>query len=121
MERNRLFVLVKNFPGGDAAGARRSVSWRDTCGTLGFCCGARGSAARFRAEAMPVRKMAWYVVQAHAALLGHLRALLAAAARDPRARARITPAVFRHLLRSHAISARGWRSFDSRRNRPTRC
>jgi hypothetical protein len=49
--------------------------------------------------------MVWYVVRAHAALLGNLRRLWRQR-REIRARARITPVVFRHLLRSHAISAR---------------
>jgi hypothetical protein len=49
--------------------------------------------------------MLWYVVRAHAALLGNLRRLWRQR-RGIRARARITPAVFRHLLRCHSISAR---------------
>jgi hypothetical protein len=65
----------------------------------------QGSAARFRAEGNAGPKMLWYVVRAHAALFGNLARLLRQR-RQIRARARITPAVFRHLLRSHAISAR---------------
>jgi hypothetical protein len=49
--------------------------------------------------------MAWYVVKAHLAILGHLgrlwRQRLAI-----RAQARITPRVFERLVRSHSISAR---------------
>ena len=35
VERNRLFVLVKNFPVPYAAGRARSSPWRDICGTPG--------------------------------------------------------------------------------------
>jgi hypothetical protein len=49
--------------------------------------------------------MIWYVVRAHVALVVNLGRLWRQR-RQIRSRARITPAVFRHLLRSHAISAR---------------
>jgi hypothetical protein len=49
--------------------------------------------------------MIWYVLRAHAALLANLRRLWRQR-RDIRARARITPAIFRHLVRSHSISAK---------------
>jgi len=49
--------------------------------------------------------MAWYVLRAHAALLGNLGRLLRQR-REIRARARITPAIFRHLVACHSISAR---------------
>ena len=63
------------------------------------------TAARFRAEGNASPKMLWYVLRAHAALLASMPRLLRQR-RQIRNRARITPAVFRHLLRSHAISAR---------------
>jgi hypothetical protein len=65
----------------------------------------RGSAARFRAEGHAGPRMAWYVVCAHLALLRHA-GRLRRQRREIRARARVTPAVFRRLLRNHAISAR---------------
>jgi hypothetical protein len=49
--------------------------------------------------------MLWYVLRAHAALLGRLPRLWRER-REIRRSARITPAVFRRLLRSHSISAR---------------
>jgi hypothetical protein len=49
--------------------------------------------------------MVWYVIRAHAALAAHARRLWRER-RAIRARARITPKIFRHLLRSHSISAR---------------
>src|SRR5258708_34730240 len=65
----------------------------------------QGSAARFRAEGNAGPRMLWYVVRAHAALLGNLGRLWRQR-RQIRAPARITPAVFRHLLRRHALSPR---------------
>ena len=51
----------------------------------------QGSAARFRAEGNAGPRMLWYVVRAHAALLGNLGRLWRQR-REIRARARITPA-----------------------------
>ena len=72
---------------------------------LRFLLQGRGSAARFRAEGNAGPKMAWYIVKAHVALFANLRRLWRQR-REIRARARITPAVFRHLMRSHGMSAR---------------
>lgn len=104
VERNRLFVLVKNFPGAMLARApfvTLSRYWWHAW----FLLQGRGSAARFRAEGGAGPKMAWYILRAHAALLGNLGRLWRQR-RKIRANARITPAVFRHLLRGHAITAR---------------
>jgi hypothetical protein len=49
--------------------------------------------------------MLWYIVRSHAALLANLPRLCSERRRI-RTAARITPAVFRHLLRAHSISAR---------------
>jgi GT2 family glycosyltransferase len=104
VERNRLFVLVKNFPAGMlfAAGfaALARYFWH-----LWYLLQGRGSAARFRAEGNAGPRMLWYVLRAHAALLGALPRLWRQR-RQIRARARITPAVFRRLVRSHSIGAR---------------
>ena len=104
MERNRLFVVAKNFPAGMvlaspfAAVAR--YLWHGW-----FLLQGRGSAARFRAEGNAGPRMAWYVLRAHAACVRNARRLWRQR-REIRARARITPAVFGHLMRSHSISAR---------------
>ena len=102
VERNRLFVLVKNFPAG--------MLWAAPFATIAryawhfwFLLQGRGSAARFRAEGHAGPKMAWYVFRAHAALFANLPRLWRER-RDIRRRARITPAIFRHLMRCHAIS-----------------
>ena len=87
VERNRLFVLVKNFPGAHAAGRALRRRWRAICGTPGTFSKGQGSAARFRAEGNAGPKMLWYVVRAHAALLGQPAAPVAPAPRDPRTRA----------------------------------
>ena len=49
--------------------------------------------------------MIWYVVRAHAALLANAGRLWGQR-RQIRAHARITPHIFRHLVRTHSISAR---------------
>jgi GT2 family glycosyltransferase len=104
VERNRLFVLVKNFPGGMLARAP-FVTLARYWWHAWFLLQGRGSAARFRAEGGGGPKMVWYIVRAHAALVGNLGRLWRQR-RQIRANARITPAVFRHLLRGHAITAR---------------
>ncbi len=104
VERNRLFVLVKNFPAGMLVTAPFATlarylwhAWYLLQGT--------GSAARFRASGHAGPKMLWYVVRAHAALFAHLPRLWRERC-DIRRRARITPAIFRRLVRAHSISAR---------------
>jgi GT2 family glycosyltransferase len=104
VERNRLFVLVKNFPGAMFLAAPL-VTLARYWWHAWFLWQGRGSAARFRAEGNAGPKMAWYIVRAHAAVIWNLRRLWRQR-REIRRRARITPAVFRHVLRCHAISAR---------------
>jgi GT2 family glycosyltransferase len=104
VERNRLFVVAKNFPGRMLLAAPFSSLLRYGWHAWYLLQG-RGSAARFRAEGNAGPRMAWYVVRAHAALAANAGRLWRER-REIRARARITPAVFRHLVRSHSISAR---------------
>jgi GT2 family glycosyltransferase len=104
VERNRLFVVAKNFPAGMAAAAPFFALARYGWHLL-YLLEGRGSAARFRMEGHAGPRMAWYVVRAHLALFRHA-ARLRRQRREIRARARITPTVFRRLLRGHAISAR---------------
>jgi hypothetical protein len=65
----------------------------------------RGSAARFRAEGNAGPKLLWYIVRAQAAFWVALPRLWRQR-QEIRAHAKITPAVFRQLLRSHSIGAR---------------
>jgi GT2 family glycosyltransferase len=104
VERNRLFVLVKNFPG-RALLAAPFVSAARYLWHAWYILQGQGSAARFRAEGNAGPKMLWYVLRAHAALFANLPRLLRQRS-EIRRRARITPTVFRHLMRSHCISAR---------------
>jgi GT2 family glycosyltransferase len=104
VERNRLFVLAKNFPAGmlPAAGfvALARYLWH-----AWYLLQGRGSAARFRAEGNAGPKLLWYVVRAQAAFWVALPRLWRQR-QEIRAHAKITSAVFRHLLRSHSIGAR---------------
>ena len=104
VERNRLFVLVKNFPAGMLLVAPFATLARYLWHAWYLLQG-RGSAARFRASGHAGPKMIWYVIRAHGALFAHLPRLWRER-RAIRQRARITPAIFRHLVRAHAISAR---------------
>ena len=104
VERNRLFVLVKNFPA-RMLPAAPLVTLARYFWHAWYILRGRGSAARFRAEGHGGAKMIWYVLRAHLALLGHSRRLWRQR-REIRARARITPAVFRRLMASHAIGTR---------------
>lgn len=104
VERNRLFVLAKNFPARMLLMAPFATVARyfwHAC----YLFQGRGSAARFRAEGHAGPQMLWYVLRAHVALLANARRLMRQR-RQIRAAARITPAIFRHLLRSHSISCR---------------
>jgi GT2 family glycosyltransferase len=104
VERNRLFVLAKNFPGRMLLRAP-FVALARYLWHAWYIFKGQGSAARFRAEGNAGPKMIWYVFRAHAALLANGHRLWRQR-RAIRASARITPAIFRHLVRSHSISAR---------------
>ncbi len=104
VERNRLFVVAKNFPAGMALAAPW-VTLARYFWHAWYLLRGHGPAARFRAEGHAGPKMLWYAVKAHAALAVNAPRLWRERRRIRR-RARITPAVFRHLLRSHSIGAR---------------
>jgi hypothetical protein len=65
----------------------------------------RGSAARFRAQGEGGIRLLWFVLRAHLAVIAHAPRLWGER-RQIRARARVTPRVFRRLLASHSMSAR---------------
>jgi GT2 family glycosyltransferase len=104
VERNRLFVVAKNFPARMMA-AVPFVSLARYLWHVRYLAAGRGSAARFRAEGHAGPRMAWYVARAHLSLVAHL-GRLRRQRREIQSRARITPRIFERLLRSHAISAR---------------
>jgi GT2 family glycosyltransferase len=104
VERNRLFVLAKNFPArmlylAPLAAAARYF-WHFV-----FLLRGRGSAARFRAGGHNGARMLWYVIRAHAALAPNARWLWRERRRIQES-ARITPVVFRHWARSYSVGAR---------------
>jgi GT2 family glycosyltransferase len=104
VERNRLFVLAKNFPARMLAGAPL-VSLARYAWHLRFMLRGRGAAARFRLEGDSAWRMPFYVLRAHGALLRSAPALWRKR-REIRRTARLTPHIYRRLLRSHSISAR---------------
>jgi GT2 family glycosyltransferase len=104
VERNRLFVLAKNFPAPLVLGAP-FVSLARYAWHLVAMLRGRGAAARFRQEGNSGLRMVLYVIQAHVVLLLHARSLWRKR-RAVRRSARLSAAQFRRLLRAHAISAR---------------
>jgi GT2 family glycosyltransferase len=104
VERNRLFVVAKNYPAPMLAVAPLAslvrYFWH-----LWFLLQGRGTAARFRAEGHGGVRMAWFIVRAHVALLRNAPRLWRQRVAIQK-RARITPSVFRHLLRGHSIGLR---------------
>lgn len=104
VERNRLFVLAKNFPPRMLAAAP-FVSLARYWWHARFLLRGRGAAARFRLEGASVWRMPYYVLRAHAALLRHAPALWRKR-RQIRRTARLSPHIYRRLLRAHSISAR---------------
>ena len=104
VERNRLFVVAKNFP------AR--MLWRVPFATLArywwhmrsLALG-RGTAAQFRREGHSPLRLMLIVLQAHWALVRNARALRRKR-RDIQRRARISVTEFCKLLRAHSIRAR---------------
>lgn len=104
VERNRLFVLVKNFPLRLLLAAP-VVSLARYAWHLVYLVGGRGSAAHYRGQGHGAWSLVWTVVRAHVALVGHAPYLWRDRRRIRRA-ARISTADFRRLLRVHSIPAR---------------
>jgi GT2 family glycosyltransferase len=104
VERNRLFVLAKNFPARMVAAAP-FVSLARYWWHLRYLLRGHGAAARFRLEGESAWRMPLYVLRAHAALLWNAPALWRKR-RQIRLSARLTPHIYRRLLRSHSISSR---------------
>ena len=104
VERNRLFVLAKNFPAGMLARAF-AVSLARYFWHAWYLIRGRGTAARYREQGNAGAGMVWFVARAHWEALRRLGELRRKR-REIRAAARITPRVFAHLLAAHAIGAR---------------
>ena len=104
VERNRLFVVAKNFP----ASALLLTPWFALVRYFWHVISIlrkRGSAAQFRAGGNGGLRLVLFVFRAHVAALLRLPSL-AAKRRAIRRTARISPAEFRALLRRHSISPR---------------
>ena len=104
VERNRLFVVAKNFPA-RMLPAVPLISAARYFWHLCYAIEGRGAAARFRASGNAGPRMAWYVIRAHFALLASIGRLWKQR-RTIQGHARITSRVFQHLIRGHSISAR---------------
>jgi len=104
VERNRLFVLAKEFPLAMLLAAPLVTVVRYFWHAW-YLLEGRGSAGRFRADGHAGVKMLWYVIRAHFALVAHARRLWRQR-REIRAHASITPVVFRRLVGSHSITAK---------------
>lgn len=104
VERNRLFVALKNFPAGMLCMVPfRTVVrywWHARSVALG-----RGTAAQFQREGNSRFQLVWIVLQAHGACLRHARSLWRKRL-DIRRRAKLPAVDFRQLLRAHSIPAR---------------
>jgi GT2 family glycosyltransferase len=101
VERNRLFVIFKNFPLADLAlvpfYAMARYFWHFV-----YALGGRGKAAEFGREGSVLR-LAWIVIRAHVELLARWRAVW----RERRAiKRRLTARQFRRLMRRYSISPR---------------
>jgi len=102
VERNRLRLLVRNFPSSWLAAAPLFSLWRYVLHLVAALRG-RGRAGEFRASGEPFWQLPWIVVKAHAALVMSLPGLLAQRARI-RSTRRISPSEFKRRLRRHRIS-----------------
>ncbi|MBV6430735.1 MAG: hypothetical protein IANPNBLG_00852 [Bryobacteraceae bacterium] len=104
VERNRLFVVVKNFPLRMLlkvpTGTIERYFWHGL-----FLLGGSGAAARFQGEGSSIIHLVFLIVRAHFALLKHGPALLGERRRILRG-ARIRAAEFERICGRHSISPR---------------
>ena len=102
VERNRLFVIVKNFPLPDLL----LTPWHTVARYFWHCIYAlrgQGKAAQFRREGGSAGALAGYVIRGHFELLGRLHELW----RERRGmKRRLSSKQFRRLIRRHRISPR---------------
>ncbi|MBV9771586.1 MAG: glycosyltransferase family 2 protein, partial [Bryobacterales bacterium] len=102
VERNRLFVIFKNFPLLDLLFvpfyAMPRYFWH-----LVYALQGRGKAAEFQRESGSILRLPWYVIRGHLALLARFPQIW----RQRRARKqRLTTKQFRRLIRRYSISPR---------------
>jgi GT2 family glycosyltransferase len=104
VERNRLFVLAKNYPLALLLCAPFATLARYFWHAASILRG-RGVAARFQEDGHGAARLALFAVRAHLALLANLPRLWRKR-RLVRQRARISAGEFRRLLKRHSISPR---------------
>jgi GT2 family glycosyltransferase len=104
VERNRLFLLLKNFPGAMLAAAPFVTMARYWWHLRSLCSG-RGAAAHFRQEGNSTFDLVFTVIRAHLSLLANARALWRKRCEISRT-ARLAPGEFARLLRRHSIRVR---------------
>ena len=104
VERNRLFVAAKNYPGRMLWAVPFATLARYWWHVRSIALG-RGTAAQFRREGNSALRLGLLVVQAHWSLLRNLGALRRKR-REIQSRAKISAAEFGKLLRAHSIPAR---------------
>jgi GT2 family glycosyltransferase len=102
VERNRLFVIFKNFPLRDLAlvpfYAMSRYAWH-----LIYALRGRGKAAEFQRAGGSMARLPWYVLRSHLELLGRFPAIW----RQRRAmRRRLSGKQFHRLIRRYSISPR---------------
>jgi hypothetical protein len=103
VERNRLFVVAKNFPASAMIRAPFASLARYLWHAYYMLRG-RGSAGQYRRGGAGLM-LVWFVLKAHLALFARYRALMAKR-RAVQSLARLTAAEFQALLRQHSISPR---------------
>jgi len=104
VERNRLFVIAKNFPAPALLRAPFAALARYAWHLL-FLPRGRGAAAQFRRDGGSGWRLPWYVLRSHFALLAHGRRIWKQR-REIRRKARLSSADFQRLLQLHSISPR---------------
>lgn len=104
VERNRLYTIVKNFPGRMLWAAPFASAARYFWHLAALLSG-KGKTAEYRDEGHSAAMLPWLVIRANLAALVRLPALLRAR-RHIRATRRITSTEFQSLLAQHAITVR---------------
>jgi GT2 family glycosyltransferase len=104
VERNRIFVALKNFPLAMLLRVPFATVARYLWHAL-FLPGGSGAAARFRSEGNSFFHLVFFILRAHCALLKHGPRLLRERRRIFR-EARISAAEFRRICEQHSISPR---------------
>jgi len=104
VERNRLFVVAKNFPARTLWAVPFATMARYWWHLRSMALG-RGTAAQFRREGNPPWVLPMIAIRAHWSLMRH-GGLLWRKRREIRSHAKLSPGAFVQLLRTHSIRTR---------------